>query len=676
VNSAGSPSDLRSRGQLNQPTIAEDHSTTEPVLLPPEKLQDDRILECFKKFDKNNDGKISRDEMASLLQALDKTGQFNDDDVQGVMDEVDESHDGFIDYAEFTKWLQGGTISPQARLDLALEKLRKGEQAAMPPAGIEATVDEAELFFFLKKDQKMEDACVSNDSTVVHQISPTSNAFKAGVRFGMHVVGVAGRSMDISSNHLDQIVKLIHGGSRTARSCKMQFMTPADIRAHRGAMQVLEGLVEEVREAKEVCDRVSPGQTGRVSILYAYVSVKYYNDTVRLPLVEGRIETTEIDNVFGLSRLMPKCKLYLVEEKSFGDAVRAIKSCKLVQAADETDTHIMSDKEVFLMKAEADVIQAEGEKGTGGVFGTFYNLVPNRAYSLMVEPGLNSSSKEVARRKWMLKKENEERLSKLPQHDCSKEQIPFGIHVSTEHDGEFAVEIDNREGRSLGMNVSPDTDNVALRVEEIVSLGLVAVWNVVHPHFALKHGDRIMEINGKRGVADLLMSELKKHDVLNIKVRRFDFDMGDHVLGLFSNSKWYSACITKVNPGSTFTLQWFDGREEERIKGPFELKKENERNHVCHTRVQGDYWFVGAHNNHIMYKNSAGAIMNFKKRWRINFSEESDTCYYVAPGETGVYPPQGSWPSPANPGRIARVTPNAVRVCGVCTVPVCELEGQ
>lgn len=648
-----------------------------------------RILECFKLFDRNNDGKISREELGTVLRSLDPLCHFSGEDLQGVIDEVDTSNDGSIDYAEFTAWLkkepkvpaqvttcvfrkqteemvEEGT--PQVRLERCQSALRKAELAAVPPKPIEATLTEGDLWFFTKKGERLEDARASKEATTVHQISPTSNAFHAGVRRGMLVVAVAGRSPSMMSspasrNVMDQVVKYMGGGGGAVRCVNLQFMSPEVIQSHEEALRTLQKLLDDVEEARALCNKILTGmaQEGTRRIAdgsthgmqeqivdkEASVSVTYFNSQAFFPIPEGRLAAAEIDVIFQISRVMPKCNLYLAT-KGYGDE------------------HIRTAAQINAQELDLAKLQGSGSAGA-----TFIDLEPGRAYFLIVDPGSYTSDADREWRARMQKVAHEERIADLPAHDCYKERIPFGIRVSTTL-GEFEIEIDNRDGHNLGLNVEADTDDKALRVEDISNLGLMCIWNTLHPDMVVKHGDRIMEINGVRDTAEQLMTKLKSHDILRIRLRRVDFAIGDQVLGLFHNGCWEKASVVQDNRDATFTLQWFDGREEDRIKGPFELKKEHELLHVCHTRVNGDYWFIGSHNGRAMYKNSGGAVASFHNAWRINFSEESSVRYYSAVGETGLCPPRVSWPSPANPGRFADISYFSGKVCRLCTLPFCQ----
>merc|ERR1719377_383159 len=100
----------------------------------------------------------------------------------------------------------------------------------------------------------------------------------------------------------------------------------------------------------------------------------------------------------------------------------------------------------------------------------------------------------------------------------------------------------------------------------------------------VKEGDRIVQINNVCDSAAVLAAELKRKAILSIKVRRVDFDIGDSVLGIRPNGNWYPASIVEDNRDGTFLLQWHDGREDDRIKGLLQLKKEDEMQDACHKK--------------------------------------------------------------------------------------------
>lgn len=62
-----------------------------------------KILECFRKFDKDGDGEISRGELATVLQACDAEF-WTDEKVESVLNLVDANGDGAIDVEEFVSW--------------------------------------------------------------------------------------------------------------------------------------------------------------------------------------------------------------------------------------------------------------------------------------------------------------------------------------------------------------------------------------------------------------------------------------------------------------------------------------------------------------------------------------------------------------------------------------------
>ncbi|KAF7726714.1 hypothetical protein EC973_008488 [Apophysomyces ossiformis] len=59
----------------------------------------DEISECFLAFDKNHDGRITKDELEDLLIRLGETP--SPQEIRDMMSEADVNKDGFIDFDEF-----------------------------------------------------------------------------------------------------------------------------------------------------------------------------------------------------------------------------------------------------------------------------------------------------------------------------------------------------------------------------------------------------------------------------------------------------------------------------------------------------------------------------------------------------------------------------------------------
>lgn len=79
------------------------------------------------------------------------------------------------------------------------------------------------------------------------------------------------------------------------------------------------------------------------------------------------------------------------------------------------------------------------------------------------------------------------------------------------------VRIDRSDGDPLGI----DLNSATLEIEEILDSGLVNTWNgaVEDAHLTVQPGDRISQVNGKRG-AEPIIAELREHQVLEIMVAR------------------------------------------------------------------------------------------------------------------------------------------------------------
>lgn len=663
-----SPNPQRADGRKNSRTrtIVSPEPQQEPS--PPvfRRSKSARILDCFKLFDRNGDGKINRNELAAVLKALDRNCSFDEEGMQGLIDEVDTSCDGSIDYEEFTAWLTGEPVlksqklrehcedmvqdgAPEERLENAIKAMEASKEAAVPPKPIEASIAESELWIFTKKGESLDNARRSTEPTTVCQIAPNSDAYRNGVRVGMRVVSVAGRSCSSNHNILEQMLKFMGGGGGATRSVLVHFMSEDALKQQEQAMETLRSHVEKVEAAKALVKTFEDVQVHDQE--KATVSIKYYYNTVFFDVDDGRLEAARIDGAFNISDVMPGCDLFLAQGTG--------------------DNHMMR----FAQEVTSKASRVETREGEGCDKAVFTNLVHTHSYDLVVVPNAARArnERESEWRRGMAIKAHEERMAGLPEHSCDKERVPVGIRVETGF-GHFRVFIDNTEGSSLGMCTSADTGGTCLRVDDVLQLGLISIWNAMHPHQVVKHGDRITEINGVEGSDAALAKELRRKAPLDLKLQRVDFAMGDAVFGQTCKGQWEKACITADNRDGTYTLQWFDGREEDRIKGPFEMKKQyEEMEHVAHTRVDGDYWFCGSCHSRAMYKNNHGAVISFWHDWRINFCEESEKAYYCSFGATGVRPPPTSleegWQSPENPGRTASISYLPGQVCRVCALP-------
>lgn len=63
------------------------------------QTEEEEIREAFEVFDKNQDGRISFDELKQILTSLGQN--LMDSEIAALIKEVDENKDGFIDFEEF-----------------------------------------------------------------------------------------------------------------------------------------------------------------------------------------------------------------------------------------------------------------------------------------------------------------------------------------------------------------------------------------------------------------------------------------------------------------------------------------------------------------------------------------------------------------------------------------------
>merc|ERR1719433_2654385 len=107
------------------------------------------------------------------------------------------------------------------------------------------------------------------------------------------------------------------------------------------------------------------------------------------------------------------------------------------------------------------------------------------------------------------------------------QELGFGrvLHASAvtpqrELDGlqTYLVTLDKTAGGSLGLDISHD-NGATIRVESVKG-GLVAGWNVAHPDLEVCAGDYIVQVNGTRGEAALLLEQCSKDELLEVRLAR------------------------------------------------------------------------------------------------------------------------------------------------------------
>ena len=70
-----------------------------------ENETEDDMIAAFKVFDKNGDGKISKEELKHVMCNVGE--KLSDEEAEEMIKEVDVNADGYIDYNEFVKMLLG-----------------------------------------------------------------------------------------------------------------------------------------------------------------------------------------------------------------------------------------------------------------------------------------------------------------------------------------------------------------------------------------------------------------------------------------------------------------------------------------------------------------------------------------------------------------------------------------
>lgn len=89
--------------------------------------------------------------------------------------------------------------------------------------------------------------------------------------------------------------------------------------------------------------------------------------------------------------------------------------------------------------------------------------------------------------------------------------------ILPEQEGIFTVSIDQSGNALHGMSLSSDVTTGVLTVSKVAD-GLVNNWNAAHPSQSIRPGCKIVSINGKRDVGEML-DELKEKVLLDIGVK-------------------------------------------------------------------------------------------------------------------------------------------------------------
>lgn len=88
----------------------------------PDDIVRNKVMDTFKRFDTNGDGRIDRSELKKLLQKLDKE-TFSDENTEKLMDVVDVNKDGNVQFEEFLAWVVSGSAYEPA--DSVAKMVRK-----------------------------------------------------------------------------------------------------------------------------------------------------------------------------------------------------------------------------------------------------------------------------------------------------------------------------------------------------------------------------------------------------------------------------------------------------------------------------------------------------------------------------------------------------------------------
>eukprot|EP00930_Biecheleria_cincta_P038647 TRINITY_DN26552_c0_g1_i1.p1 TRINITY_DN26552_c0_g1~~TRINITY_DN26552_c0_g1_i1.p1 ORF type:complete len:405 (-),score=74.14 TRINITY_DN26552_c0_g1_i1:166-1380(-) len=94
----------------------------------------DKVTEIFRRFDKNGDGTIDKNELKQILEQLHK-GEFTDAQVESVLQQADTNQDGKVDYEEWAAWVtHPGEGADVLQMGEAEQRARPAAKSAAAPA--------------------------------------------------------------------------------------------------------------------------------------------------------------------------------------------------------------------------------------------------------------------------------------------------------------------------------------------------------------------------------------------------------------------------------------------------------------------------------------------------------------------------------------------------------------
>lgn len=94
----------------------------------------DKVAEVFRRFDRNGDGTIDKNELKQILESLHQ-GEFTDAQVELVLQQADTNGDGNVDYEEWAAWVaHPGEGADALRMGAAARSGRPSAKSAAAPA--------------------------------------------------------------------------------------------------------------------------------------------------------------------------------------------------------------------------------------------------------------------------------------------------------------------------------------------------------------------------------------------------------------------------------------------------------------------------------------------------------------------------------------------------------------
>jgi hypothetical protein len=256
-----SPAPAISKAKAKASASAANGSSAKESVSPTKEAdaQKDQIVKAFRSFDANGDGKIMRDDLFAVMRFISDATEFGDADLEILMDQMDASKSGWVDYEEFAAWIMAGSAQAsmvaqrsadpdflQQRLEWCMAELKRGEDEvdSLKPRQVWFNRDDNVGITFGRGAE--------GKANRVMRIVRDSAAHKEGIEIGWLVISVGDTTVQGTTYVPDLIM-----AARETGSALVKFVTLGDLEEQRRAEDKLPELMAAVDLARMAIENQS-----------------------------------------------------------------------------------------------------------------------------------------------------------------------------------------------------------------------------------------------------------------------------------------------------------------------------------------------------------------------------------------------------------------------------------